>query len=242
MNGAFLNALGILLGALFGLVRREPLSARTQERLRTGLGMFIIAAGGWLIWENLGAGFGAGLANLMITFLAVVLGFWLGKLLGFQKLSNRLGRRAGRYLAAAQATPPGSAGAGLFVGLVLFGAAPLGWLGAVQEGCTGWFTLLAAKALMDALAMAGFVRSFGWPVALSAFPLYGLLGLITLACQRLAVPYCAAHHLLESVNAATGLVACVVSLVIFQVRKVELANFLPALAIAPLLTWLWGRL
>jgi hypothetical protein len=241
MNGAFLNALGILLGALFGLVRREPLSARTQERLRTGLGMFVIAAGGWLVWENLGAGFGNGLKNLLLTVLAVVPGFWLGKLLGFQRLSNRLGRRAGRYIAAAQAKPPGPAWAGLFAGLVLFGAAPLGWLGAVEDGCTGRFSLLAAKALMDALAMAGFVRIFGWPVALSAFPIYGLLGL-TLASQKLVAPFCAAHQLLEPVNAATGLVACVVSLVIFQVRKVELANFLPALAVAPLLAWLWGRL
>jgi len=241
MNGAFLNALGILLGALFGLIRCEPLPARTQERLRTGLGMFVTAAGGWLIWKNLGTGFGAGLANLMITVLAAVTGFWLGKLLGFQRLSNRLGRLAGRYIAAAQAQPPGPAGAGLVAGLVLFGAAPLGWLGAVQDGCTGWFTLLAAKSLMDALAMAGFVRIFGWPVALSAFPVYGLLGLITLACQSRVAPFCATHHLLEPVNAATGLVACVVSLVIFQVRKVELANFLPALAVAPLLAWLWGR-
>ena len=240
MNGAFLNALGILLGALFGLIRREPLPARTQEQLRAALGIFIMAAGGWQVWQNLGAGFGNGLKHLLLTFLAVVLGFWLGKLLGFQRLSNRLGRLAGQYIAAAQAKPPGPAVAGLVAGLVLFGAAPLGWLGAVQDGCTGWFHLLAAKSLMDALAMAGFVRIFGWPVALSAFPIYGILGLLTLACQRLAVPFCAAHHLLEPVNAATGLVACLVSLVIFQLRKVELTNFLPALVVAPLLAWLCG--
>ena len=44
--------------------------------------------------------------------------------------------------------------------------------------------------------------------------------------------------MLDSVNAAAGLVACAVALVIFAVRKVELANYLPALAIAPLLAWL----
>jgi uncharacterized membrane protein YqgA involved in biofilm formation len=29
------------------------------------------------------------------------------------------------------------------------------------------------------------------------------------------------------------------SLVMFEVKRVELADYLPALAVAPLLTWLW---
>jgi len=37
---------------------------------------------------------------------------------------------------------------------------------------------------------------------------------------------------------ASGFVACAVALVIFEIRKVELANYLPALVVAPLLTWL----
>ena len=123
---------------------------------------------------------------------------------------------------------------------LLFGAAPLGWLGAVQDGCTGQYTLLGVKALMDALAMLGFVQIFGWPAALSAFPVFALFGAATFACQKAAVPFCAAHQLMDSVSLAAGLVACAVSLVIFEVRKVELANFLPALVLAPLLEWSWG--
>ena len=38
---------------------------------------------------------------------------------------------------------------------------------------------------------------------------------------------------------AAGLVTCIVALVIFQVRRVELNGYLPALAVAPLLAhWL----
>jgi uncharacterized membrane protein YqgA involved in biofilm formation len=32
-----------------------------------------------------------------------------------------------------------------------------------------------------------------------------------------------------------------VALVIFQVRKVDLANYLPGLVVAPLLAWLFGH-
>jgi uncharacterized membrane protein YqgA involved in biofilm formation len=41
----------------------------------------------------------------------------------------------------------------------------------------------------------------------------------------------------DSVNAVGGLIACAIALMIFEVRRVELANFLPALAVAPLLAW-----
>jgi uncharacterized membrane protein YqgA involved in biofilm formation len=239
MNGAFLNALGILLGALFGLARRAPLAARTQAFYRAALGVFTLFAGARLVADPLGPGFLTALTRLLIGLLAVILGCWTGKLLGLQKMSNWLGRRAGGVLAAAAAHPPGRPGAGLAACVVLFGVAPLGWLGAVEAGLTGRFYLLAAKALMDALAMAGFVKWFGWLPALSAFPVLALFGAVAWGCEQVAAPFCQAHHLAGAVTAATGWIACAVSLVIFEVRRVELANYLPALVLAPLLEWLW---
>ena len=239
MNGAFLNALGILLGSLGGLLWPKPMPAGVQLFFRTLLGMVTLFTGAGMLALNLGPGFLLALKHLLIAVLALTLGYWTGKLLRLQKLSNWVGRQAGRLITGAQAHPPGKPGAGLAACAMLFGAAPLGWLGAVQEGFDGHFTLLALKALMDALAMAGFVKLFGWPVAMSAFPVLVLFGGATFACQTFAAPFCAAHHLTDSVCAATGLVACAVSLVIFEVRRVELANFLPAVVVAPVLEWLW---
>ena len=106
-----------------------------------------------------------------------------------------------------------------------------------MESPSGGFWLLAVKAVMDGLAMTGFVKIFSWPSAMSAFPVYAFLGGITFACQFYAQPFLAAHGLVDPVNAAAGLVACAIALMIFEVRRVELANLLPAIAIAPLLAW-----
>jgi uncharacterized membrane protein YqgA involved in biofilm formation len=124
---------------------------------------------------------------------------------------------------------------------VLFCAAPLGLVGAVADGLSDYYYLLAVKAIMDGLAMLGFMKNFGWPTALSAFPVLGFLGAITLACQFSARPLLAAHGLINSVNDVAGLIACAVALVIFEVRRVELANYLPALAVAPFLAWLFNH-
>ena len=77
---------------------------------------------------------------------------------------------------------------------------------------------------------------------MSAIPVYLFFGGITLASQHAATTLLAGPGLVEAIEITAGLLACVISVVIFETRKVELANYLPALAVAPLLTkWLgWG--
>ncbi len=240
MTGAFLNAIGILLGALFGLAQRAPLSLRTQDYFRRALGAFTVFFGLRLVWLGVNGTFGSCAKQLFIALLAVLLGNWLGRLLRLQKISNRLGRFAGNRIAASQTKSPPRAGEGFLACTILFCAAPLGLLGAVTDGLAGDFYLLAVKAVMDGLAMTGFIKVFGWPAALSAFPVYAALGALTFFCQSFAGPFLDAHGLTASVNVAAGFVACAVALVILEVRKVELANYLPALAVAPVLTQIIG--
>jgi len=243
VTGAFLNALGILIGALLGLAMPKPLSVRTQVFFRSALGVFTVFFGLQLVWLSVNGTFLSGLKQLFVAVLALTLGFGIGKLLHLQKLSNRLGRHAGHLVASASTGAPRKIDEGFTACTILFCAAPLGWLGAVTDGLppmespSGGFWLLAVKAVMDGLAMTGFVKIFGWPSALSAFPVYAFLGGITFACKFYAEPFLAAHGLVAPVNAAAGLIACAIALMIFEVRRVELANFLPAIAVAPLLAW-----
>jgi uncharacterized membrane protein YqgA involved in biofilm formation len=243
VTGAFINALGILIGGLLGLAMLQPLSIRTQIFFRSALGAATIFFGLRLVWLGVDGGFSSVLKQLGLALVAVIVGFWTGKLLRLQKISNRLGRYAGGLVAAGQAGAPRKTG-GFTACTILFCAAPLGLVGALVDGlpvgedsAIGFFWLLAVKAVMDGLAMTGFVKIFGWPSALSAFPVFAFLGGITWACQLWARPWLEAHALVGSVQAASGLIACAIALMIFEVRRVELANFLPALAIAPLLAW-----
>ena len=236
--GAFLNAIGILLGGLFGLARREPLSARPQIFFRNALGAFTVFFALRLVWLSINGTFLSCLKQLVLAVLAVALGNLLGKLLGLQKISNRVGRYATRLLSSAETNSNRKMADGFCACTILFWAAPLGLLGAVADGLSGYFYLLAVKGVMDGLAMTSFVKMFRWPAAMSAIPVFALLGFITLICQHYAEPFLEERHLVDSVNAAAGLAACAVALVIFEVRKVELANYLPALSVAPLLAWL----
>ena len=238
MIGAFLNATGILIGSLFGIARPAPPSVRAQIFFRNALGAFIFFFALRLVWLSINGTFLSCLKQLFIAAFAIVLGNLLGKLLRLQALSNRLGRLATRLLSSAETGSPRKAADGFCACTILFWAAPLGLLGAVVEGLSGYYYLLAVKGVMDGLAMTSFVKMFRWPAAMSAMLVFALLGFITLTCQLYAKPFLETRQLIDSVNAAAGLVTCAVALVVFEVRKVELANYLPSLAVAPLLAWL----
>jgi uncharacterized membrane protein YqgA involved in biofilm formation len=237
MIGAFLNALGILLGALLGLTGRGLWPARRQGRIKSALGAFTAFCGLQLVWLNVSGSFLSVLKQLFLAVLAVLLGNLLGKILGLQKISNRLGRHATKLLAAGEATPARPAN-GLIAATILFCAAPLGLLGAVTDGLADYFFPLALKAVMDGLAMTSFVKMFRWPVALAALPVFFFFNGLTLTVHAFAQPWLEAHNLIHAVNTAAGLVIGATALVVLEVRRVELANYLPSLAVAPFLTWL----
>jgi hypothetical protein len=238
--GAFLNALGILAGALFGCTYRQPLSARVQQFFKSALGVLTFGCGAALLWLNVNGTFLAGVKQLFLAALAVVLGNWLGRLLRLQKMSNRIGRHAAGLIATAQKKPPGRSMDGLIAATLLFCAAPLGLIGAVTDGLNYFFYLLALKAVMDGLAMVSFVKIFRWPAALAAIPVLIFLNSLTLAVHFYAAPFLDTHHWINAVGAAGGLIVCATALVIFEVRRVELANYLPALALAPLVAKLFN--
>ena len=232
--GALLNALGILLGGIFGLLRRKRFSLPAQIFFRNAIGAFNVFFGLRLIYNSMEGSFSSCLKQICVALAAIVLGFWAGKLLKLQKISNYLGRTAGNTIALAAKHPGQNAADGFNACAVLFCAEPLGIVGAVTDGLSNYFYLLAVKAVMDALAMLDLVKVFRWPSALSAIPVFVFFSLITMAMQVYVRPLLTPHEV-NAINVAAGLIACIVTIVIFEVRKVELANFLPALAIAPLL-------
>lgn len=245
MTGVIINAVGIILGGIVGLVSPAPLSAQTQTFFRSLLGACAIFFGLRLTWLSIGGSFGATFKQLFIAMLALILGRLLGKLLHVQNASNHLGQYARRLIESHRPGDPHRFSNGMNVCAVLFCAAPLGILGAIHSalptdnGGQGHWQVLAVKALMDALAMMGFAAMFGVGAILSALPVFVLQGTITLACGLYLEPFLRGHQLLDPVNATGGLIVAMVSVVIFEIRRVELADYLPALAVAPLITWLW---
>lgn len=241
MFGTILNVGGILVGGAVGLVRRKPLPTPAESYLQLVLAVFTVFSGLRLTWLSLGGTPFEIFKEILILVFALMLGKLTGRLLGLQQLSNRLGRQARERLVAARPDDPERASEGFKACAALFCAAPLGILGAVQDGLTlsQYFYPLAIKAVIDGVASIGFVSLFGWGVLMAALPVLAFQGTISLVCLRYLEPLLSAHNLLESVNAVGGLLVFCVALVMLGLKRVQLADYLPSLLFAPLLTSLW---
>jgi uncharacterized membrane protein YqgA involved in biofilm formation len=90
---------------------------------------------------------------------------------------------------------------------------------------------------MDGLATMAFVTTFGWGVMLSVIPVVAYQGTITLSARFLG-SLLEERGLIDSLNATGGMLVFCIALVILELKKIELADYLPSLAFAPLLTWL----
>jgi hypothetical protein len=238
MIGTALNVAGILVGGIVGLARRKPFPPERELFLRKALGAFTVFYGLRLTWLSLNGSLGQIGKQLLIAILALMLGKVTGRLLRLQRMSNHIGRQARDRIAALKPDAPGRLNDGFKTCAALYCAAPLAILGAVQDGLSGYYYPLAVKAVMDGLGTLGFTLLFGWGVVLAALPVLAFQGTITLVCAQYLRPLLEAHGLVDSVNAVGGLLVFCVALVIFELKKIELADYLPALAFAPLLTWL----
>jgi len=259
MTGAILNAVGILIGSVLGLMLERQFSAGVQVQLRKGLAVLTILAGMHLVWLGLivpnfplhkvgDAGLHSVLSGwlasgyhilkgMVIILFAMILGRFTGQLLRIQSTLNRLGHWAGQRFASARADDPNRLNDGFLICTLLFCAGPLGPIGVVEDGLLGNWETLAIKMLMDGLAAMGFVGIYGWGVALSAIPVLVFEGTLTLAVHHLE-PLARTHQLLDSVNTMSGFLVMSVALVILELKKVQLADYLPSLFMAPLITWL----
>jgi hypothetical protein len=241
MTGTILNAAGILAGGVLGLTLSRQLSPPAQAGIKGLLGVLVVFVGLKTTWTNLGGGFWMVLKQLTIVVLAMMLGRLTGRLLHLQKGLNRLGSYAKEKFASATTTAsavPQRWSEGFVTCTILFCVGPMAILGAVQDGLDGHWQTLGLKAVMDGLATMAFVGTFGWGAMLSVVPVVAYEGSITLAAKFIA-PYLQNPALMASLNATGGLLVFCIALIILELKKVELADYLPSLLYAPVLTWLW---
>jgi uncharacterized membrane protein YqgA involved in biofilm formation len=236
--GTLLNAAGILVGGLLGLAMRRQFNANTQVLLKNILGLLVIYVGLSTTWKSLGGGVLGVAKQMTIVVLALILGRLTGRLLHLQKGLNRLGEYAKERFSKASTGAPQKWSEGFITCTLLFCVGPMAILGSIQDGLDGKWQTLGIKAAMDGLATMAFVGSFGWGAILSVVPVVAYQGTLTLAAKLLA-PQLQNSTLLDSINATGGLLVFCISLIIFELKKIELADYLPSLAWAPLLTWLW---
>jgi len=117
---------------------------------------------------------------------------------------------------------------------LVFAIGPLAILGAFQDGTGQGIDQLALKSTLDGFASIAFAASLGWGVAFSAIPVGIWQGLLTVLAFGLGSVMSGAA--IAALTATGGVLLLGVGLRLLNLRAVAVADMLPALIIAPLLT------
>jgi uncharacterized membrane protein YqgA involved in biofilm formation len=119
---------------------------------------------------------------------------------------------------------------------LVFTIGPLAILGALSDGLGQGIEQLATKSILDGFASLAFAASLGWGVALSAIPVGIWQGLLTAAA--FAVGSVMSAPVIAALTATGGVLLLGVGLRLLQLRQVAVGNMLPALIVAPLITFI----
>jgi uncharacterized membrane protein YqgA involved in biofilm formation len=103
-------------------------------------------------------------------------------------------------------------------------------VGSLEEGIGGSSELLLAKSMMDGFAALILASTLGFGVVLSIVPLVLYQGGLTLAASLVgsSIP----PDMVSSMSAAGGVILIALGIDILGLRKMEVANLLPALPAA----------
>jgi uncharacterized membrane protein YqgA involved in biofilm formation len=229
LSGTLLNVATVLAGTVIGLLIGSRMRPRMQESLVTGLGFFTILIAismGIRVFTDPAAQPGDDLAVLA----AVLIGVAIGELLRLHDGLEWLGGWFQRRLARSER--PSRISEGFVTASLVFCVGPLTILGSLENGLTGDLRLLAIKSLLDGVASIAFAAALGPGVALSAITVFLVQGSIAGGAFLLRDVMDAPTIL--AITAAGGVILLGVALRLLDLKAVRVANFLPALLLAPI--------
>src|SRR4029079_17854618 len=116
---------------------------------------------------------------------------------------------------------------------IVFCVGPLTFLGAIQNGLTGDATLLVIKSVLDGFTAIALAATLGWGVLLTIAVILIYQGGLALGAAVLAGLL--SDLQLREMTAVGGLLLLGVGLKLLSIRDVKVADYLPAIFVAPLL-------
>ena len=240
MIGAWLNTAAAAAGLLWGALGRRPPSPAGEQAARLALMLAALYLGGRTTVEGLAAPHGGGfLRSLLVLIAAMTVSKWLSLALRLQRRVNALGRFAAVQIAERGAEDPPDFNAAFQAATIVFCLNPLAFAGPILEGLSGSLGVILIKAIMDGFAAASFTPAMRRGAAAALIPLAALLnawGLLARALETRLEFY----HAAGALQAVCGCLTLLAGLTLLGERRIGMADYLPALILAPIFARLAG--
>jgi uncharacterized membrane protein YqgA involved in biofilm formation len=241
MTGTLINVAAILIGGTIGLFFGARIPEKFKNTVIAGMGLFTTALGLQMFFKSENS-----LIVLGALIIGALLGEWIGIEDGLQAFGQMLEKRFSRDTDPIDETESKSGGnskfvRGFMVSSLLFCIGPIAILGSIQDGLTGDYKLLAVKSTLDGFASIAFASTLGVGVLFASIPILIYQGGVSLLASQLNSII--TTPMMAEMTATGGILLMGVGVSnLLEIKKIRVGNFLPALAIAPLIVWVLSLL
>jgi uncharacterized membrane protein YqgA involved in biofilm formation len=237
MTGTFINIVAVLIGGTIGSLLGARLPDKIRDAVMSGLGLMTIVLGMSMALES---------QNLLIVMGSVLLGGVLGEWWRIEDGLESAGRWLENRFRRPEDTAEGRSITRAFVtaSLVLC-VGPLAVVGSILDGLTGNYQPLALKSMLDGFASLAFGASLGPGVLFSTLTILIYQGGLSLSAKLLGANLAgisAETPAVIEMGATGGVLIMGIGLILLDLKRIRIGNFLPAIAIAPLAVILLERL
>lgn len=247
MIGTTLNIIAIIIGSSIGLLIGNRLTDKIQSSIVFGVGLVTLVMG----IQNASLS-----GNIVITLLSVVIGVIIGELLHLDAhlesfagwLQTRFGGTQEEDVSSELLSLRERFITGFVTASLVFCIGPLAFVGSIQDGMglASGLQFLIIKSVLDFFISMTFASTFGIGVmftAVTVFVIQGGLALVgSLLVQVMQSPELinalGSSSMIDEMTAVGGILLIALALVLMDIKQPRVANFLPALILAPLLVFI----
>jgi uncharacterized protein len=220
MTGTLINTATVIVGSTLGTFLRSRFPARVRQMVIWGVGLVSLVIGLQMSLTT---------KNILVVLGSLLTGGIIGELVRLYEGLNRLGDMLQAQLTAEKDS---AFSKGFVTASLLFCVGPMTILGSIQDGLSGDYTLLATKSILDGFASLALAASLGWGVLFAALTVLVYQGGLTLGAGLMKTLL--TEPMVAEMTATGGTLILAIGLNLLDLTTIRVANFLPALVVAPL--------
>ncbi len=236
MTGTIINIIAVLIGGTLGTFLGARLPDKIRETVMAAVGLVVLVIGFQMALSS---------RNILIPMFSVLIGGILGEMWRIEDGLNALGRWLEERTQHWFGDDERSVTRAFVTASLVFCVGPLTILGAIQDGLTGDFQLLAVKSILDGFTSLAFAATLGPGVLLSIITLLvyqGGLSVTAMLFGSILGDVTRTTPWVLEMTAAGGILVLGIGLGLLELKRIRVGNLLPAIFIAPLIVVLLGVL
>ena len=212
------NTAAVIIGSLLGIFGGKLVGENYRKVFFNVIGLLTMGLGVKMFFDT---------NSVLVVLGSLIIGGALGEAFDIEE---KIGRLAGKK------SDDASFVKGFITASVLFVAGPMTVIGSLKAGLSGENELIFIKSLMDGISSVMLAAAMGRGVLLSAGAVYVVQGgLVTLAG---VLSFLQGPVYLGDFSGVGGLMLLGLGIRLLEIKEIRVGNFLPALIISPVLTWI----